>query len=246
MARQNGFQAVTFDAGRFVLHGALREESGSHPVLTVYIEGDGLAWLSRTQISSDPTPRHPTALELATADPAPLVLYLGRPCQYVTTLETRGCGSAYWTSHRFAPEVIASINRAIDQAMARVGATRVVLIGYSGGGVAAALAAARRNDVAAWVTVAAPIDHNAWTKWHGVSPLTGSLDPLDDVQSLARLPQLHFVGDADDVVPNAIVQGFLTKEGLDRDKLIVVVPGADHYCCWAQRWPTLRPLIPQP
>jgi pimeloyl-ACP methyl ester carboxylesterase len=239
-----GLQPVTFDAGPFVLAGDLKGAGSGQPVLVVYIEGDGLAFVSRTQRSRDPTPRHPVGLELAVADPSPAVLYLGRPCQYVTPSEERGCGPQYWSNDRFAPEVIEAVNHAIDQARVRVGAGRVVLIGYSGGGAVAALAAARRSDVAAWATVAAPLDHAAWTRWHDVSPLDGSLNPVDEAARLAGLAQIHFVGAADDVVPAAIVRGFLEREGPDLANRLVVLPGVDHYCCWAERWPDLRPLIP--
>ncbi len=249
LAVKAGMQPVTFDAGRFVLAGDLKGAGSGEPVLMVYIEGDGLAWVSRTQISRDPTPRHPVGLELAAADPAPAVLYLGRPCQYVTPSEERGCGPQYWSSDRFAPEVIDAVNRAIDQALTLVGSresgsTRVVLIGYSGGGDVAALAAARRSDVVAWATVAAPLDHAAWTGWHDVSPLEGSLNPADEARRLAGLAQIHFVGADDDVVPAGIVRSFLEREGLDPSNLLVVVPGVDHYCCWAERWPALRSLVP--
>ena len=237
-----GFQPVSFDAPPFTLAGWQR---GSGPVLVAYIEGDGLAWLSKYRLSDDPTPRQPTALLLAAADPSPAVLYLGRPCQYVESTDARGCGPQYWSSHRFAPEVIAATNRALDQAKARAGAGRLVLIGYSGGGDVAALAAARRSDVAAWATVAAPLDAGAWTRWHGVSPLSGSLDPMADVARLAVLPQRHFAGANDEIVPPEIVRGFLAREGSGQEDRLVVVPGADHGCCWARRWPELRPLIPQ-
>ena len=241
---QAGMQSVRFDAGRFVLVGGLKGAGSGQPVLVVYLEGDGLAFVSRTQLSRDPTPRHPVGLELAAADPSPAVLYLGRPCQYVTPSEERDCGPQYWSSHRFAPEVIDAVNRAIDQALGLVGAGRVVLIGYSGGGAVAALATARRSDVAAWATVAAPLDHAAWTRWHEVSPLAGSLNPIDEAPRLAGLPQVHFVGAEDDVVPAGIVRGFLEREGPDPGNRLVVVPGVDHYCCWAGRWPDLRRLIP--
>ena len=36
--------------------------------LTIYIEGDGQAWLTRTQPSLNPTPRNPLALKLAVLD----------------------------------------------------------------------------------------------------------------------------------------------------------------------------------
>ena len=244
LAGQAGMQAVTFDAGPFVLAGQLKGGGGNQPMLVVYIEGDGFAYVSNTQLSRDPTPRTPVALELAAADPSPAVLYLGRPCQYVTSSDERGCRPRYWSSHRFAPEVIEAVNRAVDQALVRVGASRVVLIGYSGGGAVAALAAVRRTDVAAWATVAAPLDHEAWTRLHAVSPLAGSLNPADEARRLAALPQIHFAGAEDDVVPPEIVRGFLEREGPGLGALLTVVPGFTHYCCWADRWPELRALIP--
>ena len=172
------------------------------------------------------------------------MLYLGRPCQYVAPAEARGCGTQYWSSHRFAPEVIDAVNHAIDQALVLVGTRRVLLIGYSGGGAVAALAAARRSDVVAWATVAAPLDHAAWTRWHGVSPLAGSLNPVDDAPRLAGLPQIHFTGANDDVVPPGIVRGFLEREGPGRDTVLMVIPGFTHECCWVARWPDLRSRIP--
>lgn len=238
-----GFERAAFAAGPFTLIGWRR---GAGPVLIAYLEGDGFAWVSRTRASDDPTPLHPTGLRLAAADPSPAVLYLGRPCQYVQPAEARNCSDRYWTDHRFAPEVVEAVNRALDQAKAQAGAGRLVLIGYSGGGAVAALAAARRSDVAAWATVASPLDSGAWTRHHEVSPLSGSLDPTTDAPRLAALPQIHFAGAEDETVPAAIVRSFLAREGPGFESRLVVVPGADHGCCWARRWPELRPLIPAP
>ncbi len=244
LAAHAGMQPVTFDGGRFVLAGEIRMIGPRQPILRVYIEGDGFGYVSPTQLSSNPTPYNPVGLELAAADPSPAVLYLGRPCQYVTPPEARSCEPRYWSTHRFAPEVIDATNQAIAQALAWTGTDRVVLIGYSGGGAVAALVAARRSDVVAWVTVAAPLDHDAWTRRHAVAPLNGSLNPIDDAQRLAGLPQMHFVGAKDEVVPPEIPRRFLEREGAGAENRLVVVPGFDHVCCWVARWPELRTLIP--
>ena len=244
IAGQAGLHRVSFDTESFVLIGFLRDGGKTGETLITYIEGDGLAWVSRYTLSSDPTPHDPLGLRLAATDPAATVLYLGRPCQYVEADEARTCNAHYWSDRRFAPEVITATNQAIDAAKRRVGADRVVLIGYSGGGDVAALAAARRLDVAAWATVAAPIDQAAWIRLHAVSPLAGSLNPLDDAPRLAGLPQIHFVGARDDIVPPTIVRGFLDREGLKVQGHLVVVPDTDHHCCWVEHWPKLRPLIP--
>ena len=73
--------------------------------LTVYIEGDGLAWLSKHVLSEDPTPKHPLVLTLACLDSSPNLLYLARPCQYVFDPQ---CDPSYWSDKRFSEEVISS------------------------------------------------------------------------------------------------------------------------------------------
>ena len=72
--------------------------------LTVYIEGDGLAWRSRTEPSADPTPHQALGLALAAADPAANVVYLARPCQFTPMAANPRCDKAYWTNKRFADE----------------------------------------------------------------------------------------------------------------------------------------------
>jgi len=59
------------EAGSFVLTAFARITRPDQP-LTIYIEGDGLAWISRSEPSADPTPREATGLALAAADPAVL------------------------------------------------------------------------------------------------------------------------------------------------------------------------------
>ena len=48
--------------------------------LKVYIEGDGLSWITRTTISANPTPITPTALELMNQDTSECKVYIARPC----------------------------------------------------------------------------------------------------------------------------------------------------------------------
>ncbi|MBI1206701.1 MAG: alpha/beta hydrolase [Azospirillum sp.] len=243
IAAAAGFTQIRIDGGPFVLTGWLRAAAPAERLI-VYIEGDGLAWLNKTRLSGDPTPRDPVALELATKDPGRAVLYLGRPCQYTDNDSARGCTAKYWSSHRFAPEVIDATTAVIDEVKRRTGARTVVLIGYSGGADVAALVAGRRSDVAALATVAGPLDHRAWTSWHQVSPLTGSLNPADETARTAALPQVHFVGADDEVVPAAIVKSYLARAGLDAGSALVVVPGTDHHCCWPEQWPRLRAQVP--
>ena len=237
-AQARGFEALQLKAGAFEL--AARVRHGGEPAaeLAIYIEGDGAAWPTPYHPPSDPTPRKPVSLLLATADPAPAVAYLGRPCQYLDEPALAACPSAYWIERRFAPEVIAAYDEAIDRLKRGFAARRVRLVGYSGGGIIAALLASRRQDVAALVTVAAPLALADWVTWHGASPLRGSLDPMS--QAAATAPGVHFVGNDDKNVPVEIVAGYVRAKG----GRVEAVAGFDHDCCWTREWANLLQRVP--
>lgn len=241
LAAEQRWQARAFDAAPFILYGLVKPVVAA-PVVAVYIEGDGIAWRDRFSPPADPTPHDPIALRLALRDPAPAVVYLARPCQYVAHLAppaTRHCDPRYWTTARFAPDVVVAVDDAIGQAKREAGAARVRLVGYSGGGVVAALIAERRDDVELLITVAAPLDVAGWTKHHGVSPLTGSLSPDRRNARVQAVRQIHFVGADDGIVPINIVHPFAAGAGTATYPTLIVVPGFDHVCCWAERWPEM-------
>ncbi len=237
VAQQAGWQRLELDAGAFVLAAFAPAGLAQAGALTVYIEGDGAAWVDGGTPSFDPTPRNPLALRLAMADTRGQAVYLARPCQYVEGQSRRQCAAHYWTAGRFAPEVIDASDRALDQLKARYGAERLELVGYSGGGAVAALLAARRRDVARLVTVAGNLDTRAWTSALGVSPLSGSLNPADAWRALSTVPQRHYVGAKDRVMPPDIAASYAAHFPADRKPEIVAVPGYDHRCCWVETWP---------
>lgn len=240
MASRAGWSQGVLDAGSFELYAAWQSGRGAE-TLTVYLEGDGFAYRDATHPSLDPTPTDPLALRLALADSrSEAVAYLGRPCQYVMPAHGRGCSWPYWTLRRYAPEVVESASRAIDQLKAKAGAKRVLLVGYSGGGALAALLAARRQDVAALVTVAANLDLDYWTHRDGLSPLVGSLDPAQEAGRLGALPQLHFAGGKDRVVGADVTRSYLSHLPAGNLARLEVVPDSDHHCCWLEDWPKLR------
>ena len=239
VATDHGWHMEPVAAGQFVLRAYHPPYVRNHPDLAVYIEGDGVAWVTPSIRSNDPTPDAPLTLQLAVQDPTPNRLYLARPCQYATQAELTRCDPAYWTSHRYAPEVVDALNTAIDQAKREAGARHISLFGYSGGGNLAVLVARQRRDVTRIVTVAGNLDHGAWTRLHRDTPLFGSLDAVDVAQAVSAIPQVHFVGDDDDVVPAAISESFLDRSG-DTSRITVInVPRADHDCCWTEKWRAL-------
>lgn len=231
-ARERGFEPRQLAAGPFRLLSLQRIPRAPAPeALDVYIEGDGAAWPTPYSPPRDPTPMQPIGLALAAADPAPAVVYLGRPCQYLDTAQLADCAPAYWTERRFAPEVVAAYMALLDRLKAGSGAKRLRLYGHSGGGVLATLLAARRSDVDRLVTVAAPLAVAEWAAWHRATPLRGSLDPAA-VATTGLPPATHFVGGRDSVVPTGVVAAFAARSG----GRLREVPEFDHQCCWSRDW----------
>jgi pimeloyl-ACP methyl ester carboxylesterase len=118
--------------------------------------------------------------------------------------------------------------------MAETAASRTVLVGWSGGGALAVLVAARRTDVTAVLTLAAPLDLAAWTTFHRATPLRTSIDPASLLRSIASIPQIHAAAADDRTVPPGIVAATAARAGVPS----LVVPG-DHTCCWARVLPEL-------
>ena len=67
-----GFERSYITSGNFTLTVYARIERPQGPV-TIYVEGDGLAYRDRSRVSMDPTPTDPVALKLAALDPSPNV-----------------------------------------------------------------------------------------------------------------------------------------------------------------------------
>lgn len=237
VAERNGFWKELVRAGDFTLLVYARIRKPGAPI-TVYIEGDGSAWDSRTQLSEDPTPRDTIAVDLAAADPSANIIYLARPGQY-TLAGASECNPSYWSSERFSETVVKAIDQVIDHLKYKYNAPDVSIIGYSGGGAIAVLIAARRNDVLILRTVAGNLDTEAVSLYHKVSPLTGSLNPVDVAEKIKDLPQRHFVGSKDTVVPLFIAQSFVKRVGDKDDKRITVVDGATHTKGWREHWQEL-------
>jgi pimeloyl-ACP methyl ester carboxylesterase len=202
----------------------------------IYIEGDGLAWRRRGQVSEDPTPARPVALLLAAADPTTAaVIYFGRPCQYGTSDESP-CRPIHWTAGRYGDAVIAAMHRSLDRVIEDLGLHGTIdLIGYSGGGVVAALLAAQRSDIQNLITVAAPPDIALWTRTARVSPLLASNSPMEQLTALRSIRQHHYVGQNDKRVPPAITEAFHLALGPKAPSRFTVVEGIDHGA-WPEVW----------
>lgn len=201
--------------------------------LRVYIEGDGFAWINPRTPSADPTPVETTVLDLARRDTYPNLVYLARPCQYVSSRE---CKVYYWTGGRFDPKVVRSEKQAISKLMTLYQAKTAELVGYSGGAAVALLAAKDMPEITRVVTVAGVLDHAAWTKHHGDTPLKGSMNPADYKEKLAKVKQVHYSGGLDKNVPSALTEKFVYALGKDSRADIIIVPNASHNKGWVENW----------
>jgi hypothetical protein len=208
-------------------------------IARVYIEGDGYAFNGIDKPSDDPTPFNPVALRLAAADQSPLVIYLARPCQYMMNA---ACDPRYWSTARTAPEVITAYDNALNQLKAENNIQQFELVGYSGGAAVAALVAARRTDIASLRTVAGNMDYAEFIRLHDVLPLSQSVDPASVAPVLANLPQYHFVGAEDHIVPIEIAQSWQKKSGDTRCIQQKRLPDVEHGTGWREAWPDLLRL----
>ncbi len=226
----------------FVLKVFYKIKSPDKPT-TIYIEGDGLAWLSRSTPSGNPTPKNPVALRLAVNDDiSENIIYIARPCQYVAIDKLNPCPRSYWTSKRFAPEVIKSFNQVIDKFKYDNGLSRFNLVGYSGGAAIAVILTAQRDDILTLRTVAGNVNVGFFNRFHNVSQMPQSLDPANYIYKIEDIPQIHFIGENDNIVPYNIFNSFKSRF---RDSSCVashVVLGASHGSGWDYNWSELLRL----
>ena len=203
-------------------------------VLHIYLEGDGRAYLSQRRISPNPTPSNPIGLQLAQADAtAAEILYLGRPCQWSPTL----CPPAAFTTERFTEAVAADYTRLIAT---MASGRHVLLIGYSGGAWVALQVAARlpAQQVVGVITVAGNLSPNAIHRHHRVKELT--VAPLPN--TIRSIPQQHWLGADDPIIPPALGQQLATALG--PCAAATVLPNLTHGEKWDKQWSTLlaKPL----
>ena len=90
IAKKSQLKSKDVKGGKFVLRIYYRFDKPGAP-LKVYLEGDGRSWLNRNSISYNPTPKDPVGLTLAARDNSYNVMYIARPCQYVSFDKNPDC-----------------------------------------------------------------------------------------------------------------------------------------------------------
>ncbi|WP_135074798.1 alpha/beta hydrolase [Terasakiella sp. SH-1] len=238
IAQQTNLVSQTFKTTSFDIF-SLKRHHSVLPVWTVYIEGDGFAWVNRRTISSNPTPLNPIGMKLSALDAVPNLLYLARPCQYVDLTQQKNCTRKIWTSHRFSKEVLSSYQEILDHLKGQYH-----LVGFSGGGAIASLLAATRSDVLSLRTIAGNLDHEAINTHHNVSPISHSLNPVDYIVALENIPQIHYAGKADRTIPPWVADGFAKRFSDISCIEVIHTANTSHTKGWETFWVTQVTQIP--
>jgi len=203
------FERVLVKGGDFWITTYQRITDKTKPYV-FYIEGDGAAFNGRYRVSRNPTPRKQMFVNLAAMDVRPNVVYVARPCQYTPMRLNPTCKMQYWTDKRMSDDSVDSMNDVVNSIN---NGQKFSLVGFSGGGGIAVLIAARNSKTKDVITLSGNLDHRAFTDFHNVTPMIGSLNPIDYAQDIKHIPQLHISGGRDKIIPPFIADKFVQAVG---------------------------------
>lgn len=239
MAETYGYSPLTLRGNGFTLTGYENHSpQADSSTLHIYIEGDGLPWITPYMTSNDPTPRNPLMLRLMALDISPSI-YLGRPC-YNGHANDIGCDVSLWTDRRYSDLVVKTMSSALQNYLGTHHFKKLVFIGHSGGGTLALLLAERFEHTDLAVTIAGNLDTMEWTRIHGFTPLHGSINPATQ-RKMRPFKELHFLGAEDTTLPLSIFEPIARKR---LKSSIIIIRNADHACCWESIWSTALASLP--
>lgn len=205
--------------GEFFTLASWQKITSPTDVFKVYIEGDGNAFDSRGYPTSDPTPKGTILREIAFKDSSKNVVYLARPCQFV---EDMRCTERDWTTGRFSKKALYATCKVIKE----IGNdNQVILIGFSGGAMLAGLTSIHcpQINTKKVITISGNLDHKTWTEDGEMTPLYDSLNLADYKAEFAKVPQTHYIGTKDEVIPM-----YISKKVIANHNNIISVKGASH------------------
>jgi len=233
---QNEFSRVIYQNDLDIF--SLQRINNSKSVI-IYIEGDGLSWIDRFTPSSDPTPMDPIAFKLAKLDQNPNVIYLGRPCQYI---KNNQCRREIWTKLQYSKLVMVQYEEILKEVLKNH--SEAHLIGYSGGSVVAMyLASIEGLNIKSVRTIVGNIDPNKFTNLLNLSSYQTSinLDQIDD--KIKSIPQIHYYGDKDQVIPKEIHLNYQNKY-INNSCIKTAEVKASHIQGWEVFWKNNYNFLP--
>ena len=229
LGRKQNLEEKIYQTKNFKIFTLQKITNQSEPI-RIYLEGDGKAFINKYTISQNPTPTSYFLINLIAQDDSPNIIYIARPCQFI---DDKKCEEKYWTNARFSKEIIDSLN----EVLANFSKNKIELIGYSGGGAIALYLADRNNNILNLRTIAGNLDHEKFSEIHEVSKLDLSLQNKDlNFSKLAKIPQIHFIGSEDKIIPRVIVESYLKKLPIKNCARIIDVNKANHWSGWDEKW----------
>ena len=235
IGKTQGLEPKTYQTKNFKIF-TLQKISDKNKPIRIYLEGDGRAFLNKSLASANPTPTSYFLINLIKEDESPNLIYIARPCQY---LNDQNCEKKYWTSDRFSAKISDSINEVLQNFSAQ----KLELIGYSGGGAIAKYLAVKNQNVVSLRTIAGNLEQQKFAEIHRVKILYEALTH-QDLEVLAAIPQIHFVGSEDKIIPPIIAQTYLEKLPQKNCAKIIQIKKATHYKGWDQDWRKLLEIEP--
>ena len=144
------------------------------------------------------------------------------------------CAPQYWSTARFAPEIIQAEYEALQKL---VGKRPLILVGFSGGAQVAGLLAVKYSDlyVKKLVTIAGNLDHQTWTSYHNLPPLILSENLAQYKTQYAKFLQVHYIGQNDDNILPFITENFVADKSS-----IIYVNEASHNRGWQKTFPQIQ------
>jgi hypothetical protein len=235
---QNQFKEEVYVTPYFEIYALSKIENLENVI--IYIEGDGVSWVDRHTISSNPTPIDPLAFKLAKIDGNANVVYLARPCQYIT--EGTNCNNKdIWTVSQYSEAVLSSYKGIIDNFSQF---TEIHIVGYSGGaGIAMYLASINNPKIKSIRTVAGNINHNRLAQLINISPLDKSINFYQIEEKTKNTPQTHYIGTSDKIIPRELSLGFKNKNQSNKCIKVQEVD-ASHNEGWLNFWTNEYQKIP--
>lgn len=238
---QGAFKERFYTTPYFEIYSLNKIKSSSGKVV-VYIEGDGVSWVDRFTISSNPTPINPLAFKISKVDKNKNVVYLARPCQYITTINCDN--NEIWSFAQYSEPVLSSYKFIIDNYLR--GYDEINIVGYSGGaGIAMYLASINNPKIKSIKTVAGNINHNRLTRLRNISSLDKSVNFFEIENKAKNVPQIHYFGNEDFTVPKALFLNYKNNKKNRNNKCIKIQQvNATHNLGWIDFWKNENSTIP--
>ena len=86
--------------------------------------------------------------------------------------------------------------------------------------------------------MAGNLDHAYVNQIHQVDLMPESLNAIDAVAHIKGIPQLHFIGTHDSVIPKEVAARFVNKQN-DAKCIAVIEVEAEHQSNWIEQWTSL-------